>query len=94
MSQYVITNKNHSDVEMTTRKKRVRFTLDINFGSEAEKDAFSTRLSAVREQLTPRGAHVLNNLELMQALFSLASSSSTEEGQQCPSSGSFLRNSG
>ena len=31
------------------------------------------------------GAHTLNNLELMQALFNLASSCYAEEGQQCHS---------
>ena len=53
----------------TSRKKRVRFTLDLNFTSDAEKDAFCGRLSAVRDQITPSGSHTLNNRELLSALF-------------------------
>ena len=32
-----------------SRKKRVRFTIDINFAREADKVAFSERLKAVRD---------------------------------------------
>ena len=55
----------------TSRKERVRFTLDLNFTSDAEKDAFCGRLSAVRDQITPSGSHTLNNCELLSALFDL-----------------------
>ena len=51
----------------TSRKKRVRFTLDLNFTSDAEKDAFCGRLSAV----SASGSHTLNNRELLSALFDL-----------------------
>ena len=54
------------------RKKRVRFTMDINFSSVAEKDAFCGRLSSVRDLLTPTGSQTLNNYELLLALFDLA----------------------
>ena len=33
----------------TRRRKRVRFILDINFGSEIKKKAFSDKLSSVRD---------------------------------------------
>ena len=49
------------------RKKRVRFTMDINFSSAAEKDAFCGRLSSVRDLLTPTGSQTLNNYELLTA---------------------------
>ena len=44
--------------------KRVHFTMDLNFTSEAEKDAFCERLSVVRDRLTPRGSQTLTNYEL------------------------------
>ena len=44
---------------------------DVNFTSDAEKDAFCGRLSAVRDQITPSGSHTLNNRELLSALFDL-----------------------
>ena len=79
----------------TSKRKRVRFTLDVNFTTEAEKDAFGAQLSAVRDRLTPRGSPMLNNHDLLLALFDLASNKpSSSESQQYPSSGSFLRNAG
>ena len=85
----------------TQRKKRVRYTVDINFASEAEKDSFSIKLGEVRSKLTPRGSHSLSNKDLLLALFDLVGSTPTEstgapqqEHQQCPPGGTFLRNSG
>ena len=80
----------------TSRKKRVRFTLDLNFTSDAEKDAFCGRLSAARDQITPSGSHTLNNRELLSALFDLVDkhSHSTQPSVQCASTGSFLKNAG
>ena len=80
----------------TLRKKRVRFTLDLNFTSDAEKDAFCGRLSDVRDQITPSGSHTLNNRELLSALFDLVDkhSHSTQPSVQCASTGSFLKNAG
>ena len=70
--------------------------MDVNFTSEAEKEAFCGRLSAVRDHLTPSGSQTLNNYELLLALFDLAGkhSSTALPAQQCLSSGSFLKNSG
>jgi len=78
---------------MATRKKRVRFTMDINFTSEAEKDAFCSKLGEVRDKLTPRGS-TLNNQEFLLALFELVGSTESTTLQHVPSSGTFLRNSG
>ena len=82
-----------------SRKKRVRFTIDINFAREADKEAFSERLKAVRDLLTPRGSQTLNNYELLLALFDQvgrdhSSAQSSHQPDKFPSSGSFLRNSG
>ena len=77
----------------SSRKKRVRFTIDVNFSSEAEKDAFSARLSEVRARLTPRGAHALNNYELMLELAG-EQNINQPEAPPHPSTGTFLRNSG
>ena len=78
-----------------SRRKRVRLTLDISFDNEAAKDAFTTRLSAVRSILTPRGRARLDNRELLLALFDCASArygdrSTDEEGLSAPSTGNFL----
>ena len=48
-----------------SRRKRVRNTLDNSFDSEAAKDAFTTRLSAVRSILTPRGRARLDNCDIL-----------------------------
>ena len=80
----------------TSRRKRVRFIMDVNFTSEAEKEAFCGRLSVVRDQLTPSGLQTLSNYELLLALFDLAGkhSSTALPSQRCRSSGSFLKNAG
>lgn len=49
-------------------RKHVRFTLDINFYSDIAKEAFADKLAAVRTLLMPRGAHKLDNRELLIAL--------------------------
>ena len=83
------------------RRKRVRFTLDVTFESEVAKQAFSDKLTAVRNLLTPRGANKLDNHDFLLALFDCAvnrhqqqHSSDTEEDLTAPTTGSFLRNSG
>ena len=77
---------------MLQRKKRVRFTLDVNFANEAGKDAFCDRLRTVRDQLTPVGSPALNNYELLLALFDLAANRPCVQPNS--SSGSFLKNAG
>ena len=82
-----------------SRRKRVRHTLDISFDSEAAKDAFTTRLSAVRSILTPRGRARLHNRDLLLALFDCATAQYGDRGVDdkdlsASSTGSFSRNSG
>ncbi len=85
---------------MSARRKRVRYTLDIHFSVEAEKDAFVKRLNSVREILSEgEGLASIDNLGLMSSMFDLV------EGQgqgEVPSAGnerqqyvqSFMRDSG
>ena len=90
--------------EMATasgRRKRVRFTLDINFESDVAKEAFFDKLTAVRNLLMPRGSQRLDNCELLSALFDCAltnhqqeHSEATDQDLSVPSTGSFLRNVG
>ena len=54
---------------MASGRKRVRFSLDVTFGSPEERDIFLNRLKRARECLTPRGSSVLvDNFGLMTAM--------------------------
>ena len=81
------------------KKKCVQFSVDVHFTSEVEKSSFSERLSSVRDRLTPRESQSLSNHELLMSPFSLVDKITSEpsprnQAHQCPSRGSFLRNSG
>lgn len=81
----------------TGRRKRVRFTLDVNFESDVTKQAFTDKLTTVRNLLTPRGSLPLDNREFLLALFDCALSNHRSDGSDdvvAPSTGSFLRNGG
>ena len=54
------------------RRKRSRFTLDVNFESDVAKDAFVERLAAVRDLITPPGGARLDNRQFLTSLFELA----------------------
>ena len=54
------------------QRKRVRYTFDVCFSSQQQKDDFKARLSSVRDLLSPQGGPKLDNLGLMTALFRLA----------------------
>ena len=50
----------------------MRYTLDIHFSVEAEKDAFLRRLSSVRELLSGgEGLAAIDNYGLMSAMFDI-----------------------
>ena len=94
---------NNSTVIMAAdrgKRKRVRYTLDINFESEVAKDSFAQKLTAVRELLTPRGAPKLDNLHLLLALFDCATvptnaaSETADDDLSAPSTKTLLRNEG
>ena len=57
---------------MATKRKRVRFTLDVTFPSEEAKETFLSRLSAVRDLVTPEGSAKVDNYGMLCSLFSLA----------------------
>ena len=54
------------------RKRPPRYTLDVHFASEQEKEAFTERLKAVRQLLTPAGSRPIDNCSLLNALFDAA----------------------
>ena len=85
---------------MASYRKRVRYTLEFHFSGEEERDAFSKRLSAVRQLLSPTGAARVDNTALMSALFdavektSASSPTASAESSLSSSCSSFQRNSG
>lgn len=85
---------------MASYRKRVRYTLELHFSGEEERDAFSKRLSAVRQLLSPTGAARVDNTALMSALFdavektSASSPTASAESSLSSSCSSFQRNSG
>jgi len=98
-------DKNFISKKMAScKKKRVQFTLDMNFTNEAKKHTFCERLSAVRDILTRTGSPSFSNRELLESLFNLVQAqvedasrdASITRGQvnEYPTHGSFLRNSG
>jgi len=52
------------------KKKRVRFTFDVNFMNEAKKHNFCERLSTVRDILTLAGSSSFSNREMLESFFS------------------------
>ena len=77
------------------RKRPPRYTLDVHFASEQEKEAFTERLKAVRQLLTPAGSRPIDNCSLLNALFDAAEGA----GAPQPTAGgsfskSFMRNNG
>lgn len=78
-----------------SRRKRVRYTMDIHFDCEAEKDAFMKRLSDARAMLSGSSQGFIDNHGLMSAMLDLV------EGASPPVSNpgnerqiSFMRNNG
>ena len=96
---------------MATKQKRerVRYGLQINFGSEEERLAFHRRLDSVRKRLSP-GSAELDNLGLLGAMMdsvegvsprqpsaspgTTASSSTASSKTATVAAQSFLRNCG
>lgn len=72
----------------------MRYTLELHFSGEEEREAFSKRLSAVRQLLSPGTARV-DNTALMSALFDAVEETSSSQPTGTSSScTSFQRNSG
>ena len=69
-----------------------RFSLDVRFQTEIQKEAFITRLGNIRDLLSPEGGEKVHNYELLSHLFSLAETrpiplpSQTTDTPQSPAS--------
>ena len=76
----------------------MRYTFDVHFGGEAEKDAFVRRLSNVRSLLSGgEGLAAMDNFGLMSAIFDIVEGAlppATSAGNERQTTQSFLRNSG
>ena len=57
-------------------RKRERYGFDLSFATLEEKEAFLQRLQNVRRLMTPAGAPLLENQNLVYALLDLAESGS------------------
>ena len=82
---------------MSGRRKRIRYTLDIHFGLEAEKDVFLKRLSAVRDILSGgESLASIDNFGLMSAMFDIVEGLGgiPSAGNERQSVQSFMRDSG
>ena len=84
--------------EMSSRRKRVRYTLDVHFDVEAEKDAFLRRLSGVKAQLSGDGSQgSIDNHGLLSAMMDIvegASPPASSPGNRRQTTQSFMRDSG
>lgn len=76
----------------------MRYTLDIHFGVEAEKDAFVRRLSSVRATLSgDESVAAIDNFGLMAAMFDIVEGvvpPAPSAGNERQTTQSFMRNSG
>ena len=83
---------------MSSRRKRVRYTFDIHFSAEAEKDAFIKRLSSVRTLLSMGESNAaMDNFGMMSAMFDLVEGfvpSAPSAGNERQTTRSFMRSNG
>ena len=82
-----------------TSRKRVRYTFDVYFTNEEQKESFKERLKIVRRLLTPPGCMSLDNFGLMESMFDIVEREVQEENMDSTSSEeqhlkSFMRDSG
>ena len=80
----------------TLKRNRNRLSLEVNFKSEEQKDAFSHKMNAVKKLLTPPGKKTIDNLGLFSTLFDMVSQQETPTSSHPPTftTKSFLPNSG
>ena len=83
------------------KRKRERYGFDLSFATLEEKEAFLQRLQNVRRLMTPAGAPLLENQNLVYALLDLAESGSHptpdphgHSDNAGPATRSFMCNSG
>ena len=86
--------------DVMAAKKRVRYSIDMVFPSEEEKDRFKQRMDDLKTLLSPPGAtkhEKIENTQLIFELFELAESQALEfpaAPQTVPQTGSFLQKAG
>ena len=80
----------------TASRRRIRYTLDVHFATQEEKEAFLLRLKVVRERLSPAGCPPMDNHGLLSAMFDGVEESTSQSVQtdEAINSSSFLGNSG
>ena len=80
------------------RKRPPRYSFDVHFVSEEEKEAFIARLKSVRQLLTPAESRPIDNCSLLNALFDAAEGHASQPmptSQSVPSGPkSFMRDNG
>lgn len=55
----------------SSKRVRVRYSIDVNFDSEERKQTFKLRMESIRKRLTPSGSPSLDNFGLMYAMFDI-----------------------
>ena len=85
----------------SSKKRKVgkRYSFDLSFVDQEEKEAFLQRIKNVRKLLTPAGVSLLENQNLFYALLDLAEAGSHPTPDPLtadagPATRSFMRNSG
>ena len=82
----------------SSHRKRVRYTFDIQFTSQEEKETFQRRLKSIRERLTPTGSpSLIDNHSLMTSCLDAIDRETTVSAtvdESTPVTKSLMRNSG
>lgn len=99
VTEHVIFPKNEHQAKMASfARKRVRYTFDIYFDSQEEKQAFQQRLETLRKQLWPPGSKTtISNRDLFDVLSDAATNATSDpvdEASTISGTKSFMRNSG
>ena len=80
----------------TASRRRIRYTLDVHFNTQEEKEAFLLRLKGVRERLSPVGCPPMDKHGLLSAMCDAVEEGTSQSQQTDEAIGgtSFLTNSG
>ena len=80
----------------TASRRRIRYTLDVHFNTQEDKEAFLLRLKGVRERLSPVGCPQMDNHGLLSAMCDAVEESTSQSVQtdEAITSSSFMSNSG
>ena len=80
----------------TASRRRIRYTLDVHFNTQEDKEAFLLRLKGVRERLSPVGCPPMDNHGLLSAMCDAVEESTSQSVQtdEAITSSSFMSNSG